>query len=112
MEFNAVVSKKKSECVREFIGQIVCQSIELVDVINCGSFGDIYHGVDKKTGREFAVKFNKNESEKGDSNFFKEFEFMNRLEGKGMFPKCSIEYKTDNKMQKDVLIMEKLGFNV
>lgn len=112
MEFNAVVSKKKSECVREYIGKIVCQSVELVDVINCGSFGDIYHGVDKKTGREFAVKFNKNETEKGISNFFKEYEFMTRLEGKGCFPKCSIESKNANQIQKDVLIMEKLGLNV
>ena len=65
----------------------------LIDVINCGSFGDIYHGQDKKTGKEFAVKFNKNETERGFRNFFKEYDIMKLLEGKGKFPTCSIQYR-------------------
>lgn len=112
MEFDAIVSKRKSECAKEYIGQVVAGSIVLIDVINCGSFGDIYHGKDKKTGKEYAVKFNKNETERGFRNFFKEYDIMKLLKGKGLFPTCSIEYRDTNKMGKDVLIMDKLGLNV
>jgi serine/threonine protein kinase len=112
MEFDSIVSKKKSECTREYLGQTVAGSIVLIDVINSGSFGDIYHGRDKKTGKEYAVKFNKNETERGFRNFYKEYDIMKLLKGKGMFPTCSIEYRGANKVGKDVLIMEKLGLNV
>lgn len=112
MEFDSIVSKKKSECGREYIGHVVSGTIELIDLINSGSFGDIYHGRCKKTGREFAVKFNKNETDRGYRNFFKEYDIMKLLTGKGCFPTCSIEYRKSNKLNKDVLIMEKLGLNV
>lgn len=111
MEFDTIISKKKSECTREYIDKIVRGSIVLVDVINCGSFGDIYLGQDRKTGKEYAVKFNKNDTEKGVKNFFKEFDIMKTIEGKGLFPTCSIELKDKNEIGKDVLIMEKLGIN-
>lgn len=112
MEFDSIVSKKKSECTREYLGQIVAGSIVLIDVINSGSFGDIYLGRDKKTGMEYAVKFNKNETERGFRNFYKEYDIMKLLKGRGLFPTCSIEYRGSNKMGKDVLIMDKLGLNV
>jgi hypothetical protein len=112
MEFDSIVSKKKSECTREYMGQVVAGSIELIDVINSGSFGDIYHGRCKKTGKEYAVKFNKNETERGFRNFFKEYDIMKLLSGKGKFPTCAIENRNANKVGKDVLIMEKLGLNV
>lgn len=112
MEFDSIVSKKKTECSREYLGQTVCDGIVLVDLINCGSFGDIYLGQDRRTGKEYAVKFNRNETERGFKNFFKEYEIMKLLKGRGLFPGCSIEYRNSNIMRKDVLIMDKLGLNV
>ena len=113
MEFESITSKNKTACDRLYIGKYVRgNTIMLIDVINCGSFGDIYLGEDRKTGKEYAVKFNKNESEKSIKNFLKEYEIMKLVEGKGLFPSCVIEYKEKNDVQKDVLIMDKLGVNV
>lgn len=112
MEFANMVSRKKSECGREYLGETIAGTIVLVDLINSGSFGDIYHGRDSNTGAEYAVKFNKNETERGVKSFHREYDFMKQIEGRGLFPKCTILLRHKNKLDKDILIMDKLGPNV
>ena len=88
------------------------QNIVLVDVINAGSFGDIYLGRDSITGKEYAVKFDKNETPRTQKNFMKEYNIMKDIEGKGNFPKCTVALGSQNKIGKTALIMDKLGPNI
>lgn len=113
MELDVKPSKKKKECSREFIGLLVNEeTIKIVDLINCGSFGDIYLGEDVKTGEYWAVKFNSREAKRNIDNLLKEYSVMKKIEGKGNFPKCVIEYSNKNKARETVLIMEHLGPNL
>jgi len=113
MELDKNYSKWKKECDREYIGQLVGGGeIKLIDVINCGSFGDIYLGQSQKTGEYFAVKFNRSDLKKNIDHFMKEFQIMYRLEGKGLFPRCRIEYAEKNYARATVLIMDHLGPNL
>ena len=113
MELDVKPCKKKVECAREFIGLMVLQeTIKIVDLINCGSFGDIYLGEEVKTGEYWAVKFNSREAKRNIDSLLKEFSTMKKIEGKGNFPKCFIEYSNQNQARETVLVMEHLGPNL
>lgn len=88
------------------------EKILLADVINAGSFGDIYLGRDVQTGKEYAVKFDKNETPRTQKNFMKEYKIMQEIEGKGGFPKCTISHGATNNLGKTALVMDKLGCNI
>lgn len=54
--------KRRKECSGEFLHMDLTDEIKIVDVINAGSFGDIYLGKNKITNVEYAIKFDKNET--------------------------------------------------
>ena len=110
MELDKSYCKRKSDCGREFIGQMVgSNDIKLIDLINCGSFGDIYLGQSQFSGEYYAVKFNKGEDKKKTDEVMREYNFLKKIESKGKFPKTRIEYSNQNKARSTILIMEHLG---
>lgn len=104
--------KRRKECSGEFLHMDLTEEIKIVDVINAGSFGDIYLGRNKITNVEYAIKFDKNETPRTQKNFFKEFVLMQEIEGKGLFPKCELSQGAENVLGKSALIMEILGCNI
>lgn len=112
MELDNNYGRKKKECSREFIGLIIGNHIKLIDVINSGSFGDIYLGQTMPDGEYCAVKFNKAESKKNRDLMLQEYGLMQKLVGKGCFPSAKIEYAFQSKTKKTILIMDHLGPNI
>jgi casein kinase 1 len=54
--------KRRKECSGEFLDMELTKQIKIVDVINAGSFGDIYLGRNATSNVEYAIKFDKNET--------------------------------------------------
>lgn len=110
MELAPEPSKHKLASTREYIDQYVAGGqIKLIDVIECGSFGEIYLGQRVGSGEHFAVKIIRPEKRGTGDSILREFGFLSKLEGKGLFPKCRIEYSNMNALKNTVLIMQHLG---
>jgi len=113
MELDQNYGRKKIECEKEFIGCLVGnEDIKLIDLINCGSFGDIYLGQSQSTSEYWAIKFIKSDSNKKSDYILKEYNIMKKIESKGKFPKSRIEFSNQNKAKATILIMEHLGPNI
>ena len=68
--------RRRKECSGEFLHMDLTKEIKIVDVINAGSFGDIYLGRNMVNKMEYAVKFDKNETPRTQKNFMKEYRLM------------------------------------
>ena len=117
MESKVIQKGRRKKCSSEHLNQFINNEIKIIGGINAGSFGDIYLGRDVHTMEEFAIKIDKKKTERSLQNFFKEYRIMKKIEGTGIFPKCSLVNFTpnnsnDSNIELSAMIMEKLGPNI
>lgn len=73
----------------ELINQFINYDIKIIDTINAGSFGEIYLGISNETQEQYAVKvIKKAHANKNTRYLIKEFTIMQKIAGKGLFPKA------------------------
>lgn len=96
----------------EFLNYRLTDMISLDDIINAGSFGEIYLGVCHESNLQFAVKVEKIRPEKKCKGLKREQDIVDQVMGRGQFPYSRYLAPHENYLKKEVLIMEKLGPNM
>lgn len=114
MESKVIQKGRRKKCSKEYLNMALTEDIDIVGGINAGSFGDIYLGRNRHTYEEYAVKFDKNKTERSLQNFEKEYRILKKIEGTGRFPRCFLVNFTPPGANEvtSAMIMEKLGPNV
>lgn len=104
---------RKNQNSLELEGENITDEIRIAKLLNSGKFGDIFLGYSWKTGQQFAVKIIKPVSYPLFTNYVKkEHEIMTDILGNGNFPRSYHLTPQQNKLQKEVLLMDRLGPNL
>ena len=97
----------------ELINQFINYDIKIIDTINAGSFGEIYLGISNETQEQYAIKvIKKVHANKNTRYLIKEFTIMQKIAGKGLFPRAQYLNPLENYLEQDVLLMDRLGPNI
>jgi len=112
MKTSSKLRKGRRSCSEQYLNCWLTDTIFIEDVINSGSFGEIYLGVCRSTGKKYAVKFEKIREDKRNKGLFQEQEIMDRLTSTVLLPTSRLLTPVDNYLRREVLIMELLGPNM
>jgi len=81
---------------------------KLVRKLGAGAFGEIFQGIDKKTGQEVAIKF-ENANSRNPQLFFEAKVYMHLLKGEETSDRIPRIYHCGTEGDKNVMVMDLLG---
>lgn len=96
----------------ELVGCMLTNEIKIINILNAGSFGLIYIGKNIKNNQKIAIKLIKNVTIRTGKAFVKEYRIMRTLNGLECFPWANFLTQNENKLNRNVLVMQKLGPNL